>query len=120
MAFHQGFGFQQVAKGALILWPLFGTVNQLLAALALLVITVFLARRKVPAFFTFIPMAFMTIMTGWAMIINLQNFSAKANWMLFGVGLAVFILEIWMIIETLIVLKKIYGEPLTQGETAQV
>lgn len=120
LAFHQGFGFQQVAKGALVLWPLFGTVNQLLAALALLVVTVYLARRKVPAFYTFVPMVFMTIMTGWAMIINLQNYSAKANWLLFGVGMAVFILEIWMIIETLIVLKKVYGEPLTQGEAAQV
>jgi carbon starvation protein len=111
MAFHQGFGIKAVSKGALILWPLFGTVNQLLAALALLVVSVFLARRKVAIFYTFIPMVFMGIMTGWAMIYNLNKFSATGNWLLFCVGLAVFILEIWMIIETLIVLKRIYGGP---------
>jgi carbon starvation protein len=114
LAFNQGFGLKEVTKGALMLWPLFGTVNQLMAALALLVVTVFLARRKVPAIFTFIPMVFMVFMTGWAMIINLDKFSAKGDWLLFGIGLAVFVLEIWMIIESLIVLKKVYGGPLTE------
>ncbi len=121
LAFHGGFGFKAVAKGALTLWPLFGTVNQLLAALALLVISVFLARRKVPIIYTFIPMVFMAIMTGWAMLYNLDKFATTGNWLLFVVGLAVFILEIWMIIETLIVLKKIYGSPLVvdTGEAEQ-
>ena len=36
LAFCNGSG-----KGALLLWPLFGTVNQLLAGLALLVITIY-------------------------------------------------------------------------------
>jgi len=112
LAFYNGSG-----AGALKLWPLFGSVNQLLAGLALLVITVYLARKKAPLGYTLIPMVFMLFMTGWAMLINLGDFYGKANWLLFFIGLAVFILEIWMVIESVIVLKKVYGaevEPVAQ------
>ena len=97
---------QKGGKGALILWPLFGTVNQLLAGLALLVTTVYLARRKQPLAVTALPMAFMLLMTGWAMVKNIINFHAKHNILLFVVGIAVFILEIWMVIEAALVLRK--------------
>ncbi len=93
-------------KGALTLWPLFGTVNQLLAALALLVITIYLKKHKTNILYTFLPMLFMIFMTGWAMISNLRNFFSKNNWFLFSIGGAVLLLEIWMIIEGMIVLKK--------------
>lgn len=96
--------------GALTLWPLFGATNQLLAGLALLVITIYLARRKSPIIYTLIPMIFMIIMTGWAMIINLQRFYAGGQWLLFFIGLCTFVLEIWMIIESLVILNKVYGK----------
>ncbi len=96
-------------KGALTLWPLFGACNQLLAGLALLVITIYLARKKSPIVFTAIPMVFMIAMTGWAMKINLVTYYSKSNWLLFIIGLVVVILEIWMIIESLLVFNKIYG-----------
>jgi len=104
LAFYNGSG-----QGALKLWPLFGSVNQLLAGLALLVITIYLAYKKAPLRYTLIPMVFMIFMTGWAMLINLGDYYTKANWLLFIIGLAVFILEIWMVIESVIVLKKVYG-----------
>ncbi len=97
-------------KGALKLWPLFGTVNQLLAGLALLVITIYLARKKVGVLYTLIPMVFMIIMTSWAMLLNIQKFFKTGNWLLFVIGFLVFILQIWMIIESLIVLKSIYAK----------
>ncbi len=102
LAFYNGSG-----KGALTLWPLFGSTNQLLAGLALLVITIYLVRRKVSAVYTAIPMVFMIFMTGWATIINIQKFYGTANWLLFFIGVAVFVLEIWMIIESVIVLKSV-------------
>jgi carbon starvation protein len=105
LAFYNGSG-----KGAQTLWPLFGSVNQLLAGLALLVITVYLAHKKSPLRYTFIPMVFMLIMTGWAMLINLKGFYTEANWLLFYIGLVVFILEIWMIIESVIVLIKLHSK----------
>ncbi|KAB1440913.1 carbon starvation protein A [Pseudodesulfovibrio senegalensis] len=107
LCFNGGFGIAEVKKGALALWPLFGTVNQLMAAMALLVITVYLARRKAPAYITGIPLVFMIAMTGWAMVYNLQNFMTKGNMMLFVIGLIVLLLEVWMIFETLVVMKKV-------------
>ena len=105
LAFYNGSGV-----GAMKLWPLFGATNQLLAGLALLVITIYLARKKTPISYTLIPMAFMIIMTGWAMLINLKGFYAGANWLLFCIGLAVFVLEIWMIIESVMVLMKLHSK----------
>ncbi|CAN2041962.1 Peptide transporter CstA [Candidatus Magnetomoraceae bacterium gMMP-15] len=117
LAFYDGSG-----KGALKLWPLFGSVNQLLAGLALLVATIYLARRRVRIVYTGIPMIFMIFITGWAMILNIQKFFNTSNWLLFTIGLSVFILEIWMIIESVIVLKDIYGkaEPSSEAEFATV
>ena len=96
--------------GAMTLWPLFGATNQLLAGLALLVVTIYLARKKIAIFYTFIPMVFMILMTGWAMLINLSNYYGTSNWLLFFIGLATIILEIWMIIESITVLKNVYGK----------
>jgi carbon starvation protein len=104
LAFYDGTG-----KGALKLWPLFGTVNQLLAGLALLVVTIYLARKKVAVAYTMIPMVLMILMTGWAMVINLGRYSTDDNWLLFFIGLIVFLLEVWMVIESVNVLRKVYG-----------
>ena len=110
LAFYNGSG-----KGALTLWPLFGSVNQLLAGLALLVITAYLAHHKTPLRYTMIPMLFMLLMTGWAMIINMGTFYLDSNWLLFSIGLVVFILEIWMVTESVLVLRKAYGKKLESG-----
>ena len=101
LAFHDGTG-----KGALTLWPLFGTVNQLLAALALLMLTVYFVRKGKPVIISLIPFLFMVFMTGWAMIINIRNYFGQQNWLLFVIGTLVFVLEVWMIIESVIVLVK--------------
>ena len=114
LAFYSGNG-----KGALRLWPLFGTVNQLLAALALLVITVYLAKKGKSLVYSGIPLIFMLFMTGWAMVLNLEKFYNKGDWFLFIIGLIVFVLEIWMVIESIVVLgKPTQGAPETAGETS--
>jgi carbon starvation protein len=94
-------------KGALALWPLFGAVNQLLGGLALLVITVWLAKKKIPIRYTAIPMVFMVAMTGWAMKINLGDFHAKGEWLLFSIGSIIFVLQLWMMVEGVIVLARL-------------
>ena len=101
-----GWNLKGCGKGGLVLWPLFGAVNQLLGGLSLMVITVWLARKRKPVWVTAIPMIFMVIMTGWAMIHNLNSFYASPDKMhLFWIGIAVFALEIWMILETILVLR---------------
>lgn len=48
-------------------WTLFGASNQLLAALTLLVLTVWLRRRRRPWLFTFVPLMFVATITLWAL-----------------------------------------------------
>ena len=91
-------------KGGLLLWPLFGATNQLLAGLSFLVITFYLWRRGRAIWFIVIPMIFMLIMPLWAMLHQL--FSApgwlvgdEPDYLLGGIGLATVALEIWMIFE---------------------
>lgn len=116
LAFHEGSGV-----GAMVLWPLFGCCNQLLAGLALLVVTIYLARKKAPLIFTGLPMVFMIIMTGWAMIETISGFYSSSKWLLFVLGLIIITLEIWMIIESINVFIKVYsdkniGEQENEGE----
>ena len=53
------------------LWVLFGTTNQLLAALTLLTVSLFLYKLSRPVIYTVLPMIFMLVMTVWAMIASL-------------------------------------------------
>jgi carbon starvation protein len=48
-------------------WTLFGASNQLLAALTLIVVSVWLARQRKSAWFTLLPMAFVLVITLWAL-----------------------------------------------------
>ncbi len=90
-------------KGAMKLWPLFGTVNQLLAALALLVVTMYLKRKGgLKYLLAAVPCVLMLTVTGWAMILNEQSYLRKQNWLLAIIGAVVFLLALWMTAETVI------------------
>ena len=101
-------------KGGLILWPLFGATNQLLAGLSFLVITFYLWRRGRAVWFLVIPMIFMLIMPIWAMTYQLffapgWLIAEKPNMLLGSIGLATIGLEIWMIIEAIKLFPKAKG-----------
>jgi carbon starvation protein len=53
-----------------LFWTLFGTSNQLLAALSLLAVTIWLKQSKRPFMFTLIPMLFVMAITLWALVIQ--------------------------------------------------
>ena len=98
-------------KGAMKLWPLFGAVNQLLAALALLVISMYLKKKGgLKYILTALPCAAILTMTCWALILQLTatetGFIAQKNWLLAGIGTTVLLLAIWMVIETIVVFAK--------------
>ena len=100
-------------KGAMILWPLFGCANQLLAALALLVVTIYLKRKGgLKYLVTALPCLIMLVITNWAMIQNELSFFAKAQskggsaWLLTIIGAVLFILAAWMTVETVVTFFK--------------
>ena len=99
-------------SGGLILWPLFGAINQLLAGLAFMVIVFYLLRRNKPIWFAVLPMIAMLVMPAWAMLwqmFNPNGWWANGNYLLFGFGLAVEALQVWMITEGLLIWKKARG-----------
>ncbi|MBD3184049.1 carbon starvation protein A [Candidatus Poribacteria bacterium] len=91
--------------GGMTLWPIFGTSNQLLAGLALLVITIWLLKIQKPISYTLLPMIFMMIITLWAMGWNIVNFWNKGDWLLVSVASVLFILALWLIGEAYLALK---------------
>ncbi|MCE9594615.1 MAG: carbon starvation protein A [Planctomycetes bacterium] len=67
-------------------WTLFGASNQLLAALTLIVISVWLRKNGKRAWFTLLPMAFVLVITLWALgTLAWSNFAASTG---FDVALA--------------------------------
>ena len=101
LAFSSGGG-----KGAFALWPLFGAINQLLGGLALLVITVWLAKKNINFIFTIIPMIFMLIITGWAMSYNIYDAWVNKDLLLLSIGIIVIIFQFWIIYEGMYILIK--------------
>jgi len=90
-------------KGALKLWPLFGATNQTLAALALIVATVYLkAKGGAKWVVTGAPAAFMMVMTVWALVLNQTKFYAKHNILLVVLNLIILVVAVWIAVEGLI------------------
>ena len=69
-------------SGALTIWPLFGSTNQILAGLTLLVISVMLIKLGRPARYTLAPMIFVLITSSWAAVIKLIEWYQEGNWLL--------------------------------------
>ena len=103
---------QGPGSGGLVLWPLFGATNQLLGGLTLLVLTVYLIRRKTNSLVTAIPMTFMLVMTGWAMIHNLFIEISNGHWHLVAIGIIILALDIWMVAEAAIAVHRTRSESL--------
>jgi carbon starvation protein len=102
-------------SGGLILWPLFGAINQLLAGLAFMVIAFYLIRHDKPIAFLVIPCALMVVLPAVAMWINIANWYDEDNWLLVGVGIVIEIIQFWALLEGALMWKKAKGvlpEPL--------
>lgn len=65
--------------GSGIIWPVFGASNQLLAALTLLVLAVYLVRRRKNAVAVILPMIFMIIMSCWALVVLIGDSWGRAR-----------------------------------------
>ncbi|MBZ9559233.1 MULTISPECIES: carbon starvation protein A [unclassified Modicisalibacter] len=94
-----GFG-----SGGYLLWPLFGTSNQLLAGITLMLVSVWLKRQGRPVVFTLAPMLFLLVMTLWAMgqqvIFTWSGIGdADRNWLLFTFGSLIMVFTLWILLE---------------------
>ncbi|ERS91896.1 MULTISPECIES: carbon starvation CstA family protein [unclassified Halomonas] len=97
-------------SGGLIIWPLFGTTNQLLAGLTLLVVTVMLVRLGRPMWYTLAPLAFLLVMTIAALLIQLRTFFDQGNYFLLGLDIVVLVAAILVALECVSALKRLRNE----------
>jgi len=114
----KAWSMETIGTGGLILWPLFGATNQLLAALALLVVAFWLRRRNLPSWMVAIPMIFMFVIPFCALAIDLQRWLNGGSWLLVAVAMLMLALTTWMLIEALGMWKKTKGlleEPHSEG-----
>lgn len=86
-------------SGGLLIWPLFGTTNQLLAGLTLLVVTVMLVRLGRPTRYTLVPLVFLLAMTLAALLIQLRGFYEKQDWFLLTLDLVVLVAAVLVTLE---------------------
>lgn len=93
-------------SGGMIIWPLFGTTNQLLAGLTLLVITVMLVHFRRPMWYTLAPLCFLLVMTVTALIFQLRTFYEQQNWFLLGLDIVVLVAAILVAMECAAALKR--------------
>lgn len=92
---------QAGGQGGLILWPLFGTTNQLVAGVTLLVVSVWLRKQGRPVAFTLVPMWIVAGATLAAMISELAGYLAHwpQQWLLAVMGCIVLLCDLWVIFE---------------------
>jgi len=98
-------------SGGLLIWPLFGTTNQLLAGLTLLVITIMLVKRGRPAIYTLAPLIFLLVMTLYALLIQLKSFYDQSDWFLLGLDLVVLVAALLVTLECAAALKRAFSAP---------
>jgi carbon starvation protein len=92
-------------------WPLFGASNQLLAALTLLGVTVWLVRSRkswLGALVTALPMVWMYGMSVWALAaMTLRGFRGEGHFMVPWIASVLIVLALWMLVEAAISLRRL-------------
>ena len=101
-------------SGGLEIWPLFGSTNQILAGMTLLVISVKLIKMGRPARYTLLPMIFVLITSCWAAILKLIEFWLAANWLLVTIDIVVLVTSFMVILEAASVVGQFRREKASQ------
>jgi len=98
--------------GGLALWPLFGTTNQLVASVTLLIVSVWLQRRGRPVIYTLLPMLAVGAVTAWAMLGNLIGYYGQFEelWLLALSGTLILALDLWIMLEGIAMLARERGQ----------
>lgn len=90
-------------QGGLALWPLFGTTNQLVAGVTLLIVAIWLKRQGRAYAVALVPMLAVAAVTAWAMVGNLIGYYADFErlWLLSISGTLILALDVWILFEGL-------------------
>ena len=92
--------------GGMIIWPLFGATNQILASLPLLVLSDYLIKLNRNPYYTLVPMVFVLVMAFLAGMIQLKTYYDEKNWLLVSIDAIVLIVSILVILESISVIAR--------------
>lgn len=103
-------------KGYQVVWPIFGSANQLLAALALMSVAVWLRREGRNHSMILIPMAVMFAVCLSALVLVMMSNFTSGNYILIAFAFILFILAIVLLLEALKIFKdkSTFGKRLEQ------
>ncbi len=99
-----------------LFWNIFGASNQLLAALTLLGVTVWMSRRALPAWIAFWPTLFMVVMTLWSLALMLGPYLTLwdsgapiplVRHVQFGIVVSLVILAVWLVVEAILTVRAV-------------
>ena len=88
-------------SGGLLLWPLFGSTNQLLGALTLMVISIWLFLKGRNYWITLIPLLILLIIVTIAAFFNMFIYYRESNFLLLSIAIIILICHTWLLIEGL-------------------
>ncbi|MCZ9291797.1 carbon starvation protein A [Corynebacterium lehmanniae] len=98
-------------SGGMLIWPLFGTTNQLMAGLTLSVVVIILTQLRRPTWPVLIPLVFVTAMSLWAAVLQVRTFLEAGNWLLLVLDVIIICCAIWVIVEAFTAITKSRKEP---------
>jgi carbon starvation protein len=85
--------------GGMLIWPLFGTTNQLLAGLTLLVISVILVKLGRPSRYTMVPMVFVLTVSFLAAVYQLWGLYQTGQYLLVFLDLLIIVAAVLVMLE---------------------
>ena len=98
-------------SGGMLIWPLFGTTNQLMAGLTLSIVVIILTQLRRPTWPVLIPLVFVTAMSLWAAVLQVRTFLEAGNWLLLVLDVIIICCAIWVIVEAFTAISKSRKEP---------
>ena len=97
----------ETEAAAWVLWPIFGASNQMLAALTLMVLSLYFWKRGKPVLPLILPMLFVMSITLISLFLKLNEFFGASNWFMTAFTALLLSLTLWMILEGIAHAKKI-------------
>lgn len=100
------FGAGTDGSGGMVIWPLFGTTNQLLAALTLAIVATILVRKGRNAVYVMVPLAFLLVMSVYALVVQARTFYDTQNWLLLAMDVVILVAALWVTLEAAIAMRR--------------
>ena len=90
------------------IWPIFGAANQLIVALALIVISSWFLSRRKPVVYTVVPMIFMLVTATGALVLKVLEYISSGNILLLTVSSILLCLALFVLFEAVLAIRRIF------------